>query len=158
MRRATVCRVARLIVQRQALFFELGQQALQPLRICDLAKELELHESTISRATMNKYMSTPFGTLSFRHFFSGELETGFGGSCSTALVKEQIRRLVAQECRHKPLSDVELHQALRDESVELSKRTVTKYRLQLGIPNARERLQRARLRALSGQDRGSRPN
>lgn len=149
MRRATVCRVARLIVRRQALFFDLGEQALQPMRISDLARELELHESTVSRATANKYMSTPYGTLSFRHFFSGELETGFGGSCSTALVKEQIRRLIAREQDDQPLSDVELHQALRDESVLLSKRTVTKYRLQLGIPNARERQQRARLRSLS---------
>ncbi len=149
MRRSTVCRVAQLIVQRQSLFFELGEQALQPLRIGDLAQELGLHQSTISRATANKYMSTPFGTLSFRHFFSGELETDFGGSCSTALVKEQIRRLIASESDQAPLSDVELHQALRKDSVDLSKRTVTKYRLQLGIPNARERLQRARLRALS---------
>ena len=152
MRRATVCRVARLIVRRQALFFDLGEQALQPMRISDLACELELHESTVSRATANKYMSTPYGTLSFRHFFSGELETGFGGSCSTALVKEQIRRLIAREHSDEPLSDVALHQALRDESVLLSKRTVTKYRLQLGIPNARERQQRARLRSLSNPD------
>ncbi len=148
MRRSTICRVAEQIVQRQALFFELGEQALQPMRINDLAKELALHPSTISRATANKFMSTPFGTLSFRHFFSGELETDFGGSCSTALVKEQIRRLIASESGDTPLSDVELHQALRNNSVELSKRTVTKYRLQLGIPNARERQQRARLRAL----------
>lgn len=151
MRRSTVCRVAEFIVRHQILFFELGEQGLQPMRISDLAKELDLHQSTISRATANKYMSTPFGTLSFRHFFSGELETDFGGSCSTALVKEQIRRLIAKEPDHQPLSDVELHQALRQDSVELSKRTVTKYRLQLGIPNARERLQRARLRAVSEQ-------
>jgi len=149
MRRQTVCRVALHIVQRQQLFFELGEQALQPLKISDLAEELGLHESTISRATTNKYMDTPAGLLSFRYFFSRELDTSFGGTCSSSVVKALIRRLIDEENTDDPLSDVRLHQRLLEESIEISKRTVTKYRLQMRIPNAVERRRNALLKEIS---------
>lgn len=149
MRKTTICRVAACIVQHQQLFFELGEQALQPLTLRQLAQELGLHESTISRATTDKYMSTPMGIFSFRFFFSNELETDFGGVCSSSAAKSLIRELIKAEPPMAPLSDVALHQELLQRSIKISKRTITKYRLQMRIPNAKERLQRAILQTLS---------
>ncbi|MCX5591005.1 RNA polymerase factor sigma-54 [Alcaligenes endophyticus] len=148
MRKATICRVATRLVEHQALFFEVGEQALQALTIRQLAQDLGLHESTVSRATMNKYISTPMGIYSFRFFFSGELETSFGGRCSSATAKSLIRDLIKAEPSDAPLSDVDIHQHLRQQSITISKRTVTKYRLQMRIPNAKERSRHALLKDL----------
>lgn len=142
-RHHTVCEVTRIILERQRLFFDYGDEAIRPLLISDIAAELGLHESTISRATSNKYMSTPNGVFSFRHFFSRDLSMSFGGSCSTRMVKAKIKQYIEQEPAHAPLSDVQLHQRLTREEINIAKRTVTKYRQQLAIPSSRERRQPA---------------
>lgn len=140
-RHHTICEVTRVILKKQRLFFDYGEEAIQPLLISDVAAELNLHESTISRATSNKYMSTPNGVFSFRHFFSRDLSMSFGGTCSTRMVKAKIKQYIEQEAPHAPLSDVELHQRLTKEEINIAKRTVTKYRQQLSIPSSRERRQ-----------------
>ncbi|MEZ2721836.1 RNA polymerase factor sigma-54 [Paenalcaligenes hominis] len=140
-RHHTVCEVTRIILERQRLFFDYGDEAIRPLLISDIAAELNLHESTISRATSNKYMSTPNGVFSFRHFFSRDLSMSFGGSCSTRMVKAKIKQYIDEEPSHAPLSDVQLHQRLTREEINIAKRTVTKYRQQLAIPSSRERRQ-----------------
>lgn len=140
-RHHTICEVARLILKKQRLFFEYGEEAIQPLLISDIAAELNLHESTISRATSNKYMSTPSGVFSFKHFFSRDLSMNYGGTCSTRMVKVKIKQYIEQEASDAPLSDVDLHQRLLSEDINIAKRTVTKYRQQLCIPNARDRRQ-----------------
>ena len=144
-RHHTVCEVTRIILERQRLFFDYGDEAIRPLLISDIAAELDLHESTISRATSNKYMSTPNGVFSFRHFFSRDLSMSFGGSCSTRMVKAKIKQYIEQESADAPLSDVQIHQRLTREEINIAKRTVTKYRQQLAIPSSRERRQPALL-------------
>lgn len=138
-RHQTIVEVTKIILRHQRAFFNLGEEALQPLLISDLAQELDLHESTISRATSNKFMSTPNGVFSFRHFFSRELDTQNGGRCSTRMVKLRLKELIEQENPLHPLSDVHLHQQLNAEGINIAKRTITKYRLQLGLANANER-------------------
>ena len=140
-RHHTICEVTRVILKKQRLFFDYGEEAIQPLLISDVAAELNLHESTISRATSNKYMSTPNGVFGFRHFFSRDLSMSFGGTCSTRMVKAKIKQYIEQEPPQAPLSDVELHQRLTAEEINIAKRTVTKYRQQLAIPSSRERRQ-----------------
>lgn len=138
-RHQTIVEVTKIILRHQRAFFNLGEEALQPLLISDLAQELDLHESTISRATSNKFMSTPNGVCSFRHFFSRELDTQNGGRCSTRMVKLRLKELIERENPLHPLSDVHLHQQLETEWINIAKRTITKYRLQLGLANANER-------------------
>ena len=140
-RHHTICEVTRIILRKQRLFFDYGEEAIQPLLINDIALELSLHESTISRATSNKYMSTPNGVFSFKHFFSRDLSMSYGGTCSTRMVKAKIKQYIDQEAPHAPLSDVDLHHSLLAEDINIAKRTVTKYRQQLLIPNSKERRQ-----------------
>ena len=101
----TIQKVAEVIVQRQRNFFEYGEIGLKPLGIRDVAVELGLHESTISRATGNKYMATPRGIFLFRHFFSRELTTASGGRCSAAAIRALIKEMIAEEKPREPLSD-----------------------------------------------------
>lgn len=149
MRKHTICRVARAILKHQSLFFELGERALRPLTLQTLADELGLHESTISRATASKYMSTPRGLYSFRYFLSREIKTSFGGVCSSAMVKAKIRALISLEPSDSPFNDLQLHEQLLADNIRISKRAVSKYRLQMGIPNALARLRQERLSKLS---------
>ncbi|MCJ9713918.1 RNA polymerase factor sigma-54, partial [Bordetella hinzii] len=111
-RHATIQRVAEAIVLRQRRFFDYGDVALRPLMLREVAEDLEIHESTVSRATANKYMSTPRGLFEFRHFFSRELGTEAGGSCSASAVRALIRELIDAENPAQPLSDVDLTQQL----------------------------------------------
>ncbi len=132
-RHATIQRVAEAIVLRQRRFFDYGDVALRPLMLREVAEDLEIHESTVSRATANKYMSTPRGLFEFRHFFSRELGTEAGGSCSASAVRALIRELIDAENPAQPLSDVDLTQQLARHGIVVARRTVTKYRGQLKI-------------------------
>ncbi|PXW27555.1 RNA polymerase factor sigma-54 [Paraburkholderia caballeronis] len=137
----TILRVGECIVARQKAFFQYGEIALRPLQLRDVADELGLHESTISRATGNKYMATPRGTFEFKRFFPRELETQSGGTCSAAAVRALITEMIAAEDRREPLSDVVLTRMLAEQGVVVARRTVTKYRQSMKVPPAELRRQ-----------------
>lgn len=140
-RYTTIQRVAEAIVKRQQMFFEYGEVALRPLMLREVADDLNMHESTVSRATVSKYMTTPRGVFEFRHFFSRELATESGGSCSAAAVRALIKEMVDAEDPSMPLSDVALTQQLASNGILLARRTVSKYRGQLRVPPAELRRQ-----------------
>ncbi|MBP0590006.1 RNA polymerase factor sigma-54 [Paraburkholderia sp. LEh10] len=137
----TIQRVAECIVAHQKPFFQYGEIALKPLVLRDVAEELGLHESTISRATGNKYMATPRGIFEFKHFFPRELGTESGGTCSAAAVRALLKEMIAAENTHDPLSDVALAKMLADQGVLVARRTVAKYRHLMKVPPAELRRQ-----------------
>ncbi|MBO1114603.1 RNA polymerase factor sigma-54 [Bordetella petrii] len=132
----TILRVAQAIVAHQSAFFSVGPAAMRPLILKDIAGELGLHESTISRATTQKYMLTPFGTLELKHFFGSGVATDGGDVASATAVQEVIRQMVAGEDRAKPLSDNQITQRLADQGIVIARRTVAKYREALRIAPA----------------------
>jgi RNA polymerase sigma-54 factor len=132
----TIQRVAECIVAHQKAFFQYGEIALKPLVLRDVADELGLHESTISRATGNKYMATPRGIFEFKHFFPRELGTESGGTCSAAAVRALLKEMIAAENTRDPLSDVSLAKMLADQGVLVARRTVAKYRRLMKVPPA----------------------
>jgi RNA polymerase sigma-54 factor len=137
----TIQRVAECIVAHQKAFFQYGEIALKPMVLRDVADELGLHESTISRATGNKYMATPRGIFEFKHFFPRELGTESGGTCSAAAVRALLKEMIAAENAHDPLSDVTLAKMLADQGVLVARRTVAKYRHLMKVPPAELRRQ-----------------
>lgn len=139
MRQQTLLRVATCVVRRQAAFLERGEEAMRPLMLKDVAAELGLHESTISRAVANKYLATPRGTFALQHFFSNELSTAAGGALSATAIRALIRRLLAAENPHAPLSDSRLTRELVSRGIRVARRTVAKYRESMAIPSAHER-------------------
>ena len=139
MRNHTLLRVAECIVRHQTDFLDDGEEAMHPLMLKDVAAELELHESTISRVVANKYLATPRGTLAFRHFFSNELSTEDGGAHSTVAIRALIRKLLAQEDPNDPLSDDRITKELVSRGIRVARRTVAKYRESMTIPPAHKR-------------------
>jgi RNA polymerase sigma-54 factor len=130
----TIQRVAEAVVTRQRNFFEYGDLAMRPLTLREIADELGLHESTVSRATSHKYMATPRGVVAFKRFFSRQLATTSGGSCSATAIRALLREFIAAEDRANPLSDVQLTELLADRGVKVARRTVTKYRRSMQLP------------------------
>ncbi len=130
----TIQRVAEAVVARQKNFFEYGDLAMRPLTLREIADELGLHESTVSRATSHKYMATPRGVVAFKRFFSRQLATTSGGSCSATAIRALLREFIAAEDRRNPLSDVQLTELLADRGVKVARRTVTKYRRSMQLP------------------------
>ncbi len=130
----TIQRVAEAVVSRQRNFFEYGDLAMRPLTLREIADELGLHESTVSRATSHKYMATPRGVVAFKRFFSRQLATTSGGSCSATAIRALLREFIAAEDRRNPLSDVQLTELLADRGVKVARRTVTKYRRSMQLP------------------------
>ncbi|MGH8150997.1 MAG: RNA polymerase factor sigma-54 [Steroidobacteraceae bacterium] len=135
----TLERVAQAVVARQRTFFEYGDLAMRPLTLREIAAELGLHESTVSRATSHKYVDTPRGIVPFKRFFSRELATVSGGSCSATAIRAQLRELIAAEDPTRPLSDVDLTRLLVHRGVKVARRTVTKYRRSMRLPAVDER-------------------
>ncbi len=131
--------VAGAIVEHQRDFFDVGAEGLKILRMSDLATELGCDPSTISRTVADKYMQTPRGIYPLRYFFTGGTETDDGQSMGWDRVKVRVRDLIAAEDRKKPLNDDQIAALLKDEGIEISRRTVAKYRQQLDIPAARQR-------------------
>jgi RNA polymerase sigma-54 factor len=129
-------RVSSAIVERQRNFFAHGELAMRPLVLREIADELGLHESTISRVTTAKYMSTPFGTYELKYFFGSSLGTETGGNASSTAVRALIKQLVAAEDAKKPLSDNQLSDMLKEQGIECARRTVAKYREALRIAPA----------------------
>lgn len=139
MRNETLLRVAESLVRRQCAFLENGEEAMRPLLMKDVAAELDLHESTVSRVVANKHMTTPRGTLAFRRLFSSELSADGGGAFSATAIRAMIKKLVAQEDPRSPLSDNHITQELVNRGVRVARRTVAKYRESMTIPPAHER-------------------
>jgi RNA polymerase sigma-54 factor len=132
----TILRVSNAIIERQKNFFTHGELAMRPLVLREIADELGLHESTISRVTTAKYMSTPFGTFELKYFFGSSLGTETGGNASSTAVRALIRQFVAAEDARKPLSDSKLADMLKEQGIECARRTVAKYREALRIAPA----------------------
>ena len=129
----TIQRVSQAIVERQKSFFTHGAIAMKPLVLREIADELGLHESTISRVTTAKYMSTPFGTFELKYFFGSSLNTEAGGNASSTAVRALIKQIVAAEDPAKPLSDSQISQMLDEQGIQVARRTVAKYREALKI-------------------------
>jgi RNA polymerase sigma-54 factor len=138
-RNETLLRVAECIVERQRGFLEHGEEAMQPLVLREIAEAIDMHESTISRITTQKYMHTPRGTFEFKYFFSSHVQTVDGGECAATAIRARIRRLVAAEDPARPLSDNRLTELLRDEGINVARRTVAKYREAMAIASSTER-------------------
>jgi RNA polymerase sigma-54 factor len=132
----TIVRVSQAIVERQKSFFTHGAIAMKPLVLREIADELGLHESTISRVTTAKYMATPFGTFELKYFFGSSLNTDAGGNASSTAVRALLRQLVAAEDPKAPLSDGQLSQMLSEQGIQVARRTVAKYREALKIAPA----------------------
>jgi RNA polymerase sigma-54 factor len=141
-RNDTLLRVAMSIVERQTEFLEHGEEAMKPMILKDIAELLELHESTISRATTNKYMHTPRGVFEFRYFFSSQLSASDGSEQSGTSVRARIKRLIGHENPAKPLSDSKITKLLEEEGITVARRTVAKYREAMRIPPSSERRER----------------
>ncbi len=142
-RNETLLKVARSIVQRQAAFLDFGDEHMQPMILKDVAEAIEMHESTISRVTTNKYMHTPRGVFEFRYFFSSHVAGAGGTELSSTAIRAKIRKLVAGELGDKPLSDSRIAEILSEEGIQVARRTIAKYREALGIPPSSERKRNA---------------
>jgi RNA polymerase sigma-54 factor len=138
-RRQTMLKVMHFIVDRQREFFEKGIEHIRPLTLREVADVVEMHESTISRVTSQKFVQTPRGVLPLKFFFSSSLGTTSGEDASSRAVKAHIQKLVAQENASKPLTDAAIVDALRRRGIQIARRTVAKYRDQLGVLPARMR-------------------
>ena len=130
----TIQRVAQAIVDRQHGFFSHGAIAMRPLVLREIAEILELHESTISRVTANKYMSTPFGVFELKYFFGSHVATDTGGAASSTAIRALIKQLIGDEDRNNPLSDSRIAELLAEQGIVVARRTVAKYREALKIP------------------------
>jgi RNA polymerase sigma-54 factor len=132
-RKDTVTRITQIILEVQAEFFEDGKGLLRPLRLEDVAVELGVHLSTVSRGVTGKYMATPYGLFELKHFFSGGYRTSTGMDVAATSIKQRLRELVREEDPAKPLSDQRLAELLSEEGVTVARRTVAKYREELHI-------------------------
>jgi RNA polymerase sigma-54 factor len=132
----TILRVSTAIVERQSSFFVHGELAMRPLVLREIADELGLHESTISRVTTAKYMATPFGTFELKYFFGSGLGTESGGNASSTAVRALIKQFISAESNLKPLSDNQISDMLKEQGIECARRTVAKYREGLKIAPA----------------------
>lgn len=129
----TILRVAQAIVERQTNFLEHGEIAMKPLVLREIAEALEMHESTISRSTTQKFMLTPLGIYEFKHFFGSGLATESGGTCSSTAIRELIKQLVGAEDTRKPLTDSRMSEILAQQGIVVARRTIAKYREALHI-------------------------
>jgi len=132
-------RVGTAIVKRQRLFLEYGEEGMKPMVLRDIAEELEMHESTISRVTTQKYMHTPRGVFEFKFFFSSHVGTADGGECSATAIRSMVKKLIENENPQKPMSDNKISTFLTKEGINVARRTVAKYRESMLIPPSNER-------------------
>jgi len=135
----TLLRVAKAIVRQQSGFLEHGTQAMRPLTLREVAEELGLHESTISRATTRKYLRTPRGTFEFKYFFASGIATDAGGEASSTAIQAMMKKLIESENPRSPLSDARLAEMLKSDGIPVARRTVAKYREAMNIRSSNER-------------------
>ena len=138
-RNETLMKVATRIVEHQKGFLEYGEEAMKPLVLHDIAEAVNMHESTISRVTTQKYMHTPRGIFELKYFFSSHVSTKGGGECSSTAIRAIIKKLIAAENVKKPLSDSKITQLLEEKGINVARRTIAKYRESLSIPPSNER-------------------
>ena len=138
-RDSTILNVANEIIKRQSNFLKFGDQAMKPMVLRDIADELGVHESTISRVTTKKYMHTPHGIYELKYFFSSHVATSTGGECSSTAIRAMIQELIKGENTKKPFSDNKLTNLLEKQGINVARRTVAKYREAMTIPSSRER-------------------
>jgi RNA polymerase sigma-54 factor len=138
-RNETLLKVATSIVSRQTGFLEHGDEAMKPMVLRDIAEEIGMHESTISRVTTNKYMHTPRGVFEFKYFFSSHLSSASGEDQSSTSVRAKIRKLIGAENPKKPLSDSKITNLLKEDGISVARRTVAKYREGMNIPSSSDR-------------------
>jgi RNA polymerase sigma-54 factor len=141
-RNETLMKVATSIVKRQTAFLEHGDEAMKPMVLRDIAEEIGMHESTISRVTTNKYMHTPRGVFEFKYFFSSHLSSTGGEDQSSTSVRAKIRKLIGAESPAKPMSDSKIASQLAEEGISVARRTVAKYREAMNIASSSERRKR----------------
>jgi RNA polymerase sigma-54 factor len=134
-RKATIYKVAEALLERQRDFFDRGVSALRPLTLKDIAADIGVHESTVSRATTNKYVQTPHGIFDFKFFFVSGIQTQDGSQASAETVKIQLKSLIKSENTRKPYSDQQLTEMMEKQGVRIARRTVSKYREEMGIPS-----------------------
>ncbi len=138
-RNDTLLKVANCIVQQQMGFFEHGPEMMKPMVLNDVAEMVDMHESTISRVTTQKYMHTPRGIFELKYFFSSHVATDSGGECSSTAIRALIKKLIAAETPSKPLSDSKIAQLLAEQGIKVARRTIAKYRESLSIPPSNQR-------------------
>ncbi len=138
-RNVTLMKVATCIVKHQIEFLEHGDEAMKPLVLRDIAEDIEMHESTISRVTTQKYMHTPRGIYEFKYFFSSHVNTSDGGTCSATAIRALIKKFIDTEAPQKPLSDSKIAQLLIDQGIKVARRTIAKYRESMNIPSSNQR-------------------
>lgn len=138
-RNETLLKVATRIVEIQQGFLEYGDEAMKPLVLHDIAEAIDMHESTISRVTTQKYLHTPRGIFELKYFFSSQVETQSGTGCSSTAIRAIIKKLVAAEKPVKPLSDSKIANILAEQGIKVARRTIAKYREALSIPPSNER-------------------
>lgn len=138
-RNDTLLRVATEIVERQRDFLEIGDEAMKPMVLHDIAEAVSMHESTISRVTTQKYIHTPRGIYELKYFFSSQVNTADGEGASSTAIRALIKKLISSENTAKPLSDNKIAQLLKEQGINVARRTVAKYREALSIPPSNER-------------------
>jgi RNA polymerase sigma-54 factor len=138
-RRQTMLKVMNFIVDRQRDFFEKGIEYLKPLTLREVAEVINMHESTVSRVTNEKYVQTPRGVLPLKFFFSSALATASGEEASARSIRAKLQKMVAEEDSGKPLTDQQIVHLFQEQGIQIARRTVAKYRDQLGILPARMR-------------------
>lgn len=140
-RNDTLLRVSRCIVEQQQAFFEQGEEYMKPMVLADIAQAVEMHESTISRVTTQKYLHSPRGIFELKYFFSSHVNTEGGGEASSTAIRALVKKLIAAENAAKPLSDSKLTSLLSEQGIMVARRTVAKYRESLSIPPSNQRKQ-----------------
>ncbi|MEE2828612.1 MAG: RNA polymerase factor sigma-54 [Myxococcota bacterium] len=138
-RQRTIYKVTESIVKQQREFFEEGLSQLKPMILRDVAEDIEMHESTVSRVTTNKYVHTPHGTFPLKFFFNSGIQRAGGGDVASEMVKQRIKAMVGEEDPRKPLSDSAIVKLLGSEDITIARRTVAKYRDMLGISSSSQR-------------------
>jgi RNA polymerase sigma-54 factor len=138
-RRSTIYNIASAIVEEQKGFFDKGPMALKPLKMQEIADRVGVHVSTVSRALAGKYVQTPRGVYSLKHFFTGGVEKEDGEVESWEVVRQKLLQVVGNEDKAEPLSDEQIAAELSRQGIDIARRTVSKYRKVLGIPSARQR-------------------
>lgn len=140
-RNDTLLRVSRCIVEQQRAFFEQGEEYMKPMVLADIARAVEMHESTISRVTTQKYLHSPRGIFELKYFFSSHVSTESGGEASSTAIRALVKKLIGAENPVKPLSDSKLSAMLSEQGIRVARRTVAKYRESLSIPSSNQRKQ-----------------
>ncbi len=140
-RNETLLKVAICIVEQQQEFFESGEEHMKPMVLADIAYQVDMHESTISRVTTQKYLHSPKGIFELKYFFSSHVSTDVGGEASSTAIRALVKKLVAAEDPAKPLSDSKLASILAEQGIQVARRTVAKYRESLSIPPSNQRKQ-----------------